>query len=102
MQGRSMPVRQGGQIPVDSAARVALPSLNLILLTTTRHEAMVHLSARSGGRRSGMRTLIDLFETFGRRGDQTAFVNRTGVRRIRYSYGEIADLSLRMARLLAD
>ena len=49
-----------------------------------------------------MRTLIDLYETFEGRGTQTAFVNRTGVRRLNFSYGEIADLSLRMARLLAD
>lgn len=49
-----------------------------------------------------MRTLIDLFETFGERGDKTAFVNRTGVRRFEFSYGEVHDLSLRMARLLAN
>lgn len=49
-----------------------------------------------------MQTLIDLFETFGNRGAGTAFVNRTGVRRIQVSYGEFHDLSLKMARLLAD
>ncbi|MCM2357555.1 MAG: AMP-binding protein [Geobacteraceae bacterium] len=49
-----------------------------------------------------MRTLIDLFETFRERGDKTAFVNRTGVRRIEFSYRQIHDLSLRLARLLAD
>src|SRR5512136_3036057 len=49
-----------------------------------------------------MQTLLDLFETFGKRGAKTAFVNRTGVRRLEVSYGEFHDLSLKMARLLAD
>ncbi|HTP65248.1 MAG TPA: AMP-binding protein [Geobacteraceae bacterium] len=49
-----------------------------------------------------MRTLIDLFETFAARGAKSAFVNRTGVRRIEFSYGAVHDLSLKMARLLAD
>jgi long-chain acyl-CoA synthetase len=49
-----------------------------------------------------MRTLIDLFETFASRGSSTAFVDRTGVRRQEVSYREFSDLSLRMARLLAD
>ncbi len=49
-----------------------------------------------------MQTLIDLFETFVKRGAKTAFVNRTGVRRIQVSYGEFHDLSLKMARLLSD
>jgi long-chain acyl-CoA synthetase len=49
-----------------------------------------------------MQTLIDLFQTFQPRGAQTAFVNRTGVRRFAYSYAEISDLSLRMAQLLAQ
>jgi len=49
-----------------------------------------------------MRTLIDVFDTFKGRGERIAFVNRTGVRRLCFSYGEIAELSLRMARLLAD
>ena len=49
-----------------------------------------------------MQTLIDLFETFEALGDKTAFVNRTGVRRIVVSYREFHDLSLKMANLLAQ
>ncbi|HEY6871575.1 MAG TPA: AMP-binding protein [Geobacteraceae bacterium] len=49
-----------------------------------------------------MRTLVDLFDTFGARGEKTAFVNRTGVRRFVVGYGEMHDLSLRMNRWLAD
>lgn len=49
-----------------------------------------------------MQTLIDLFETFATRGDKTAFVNRTGVRRLVVSYREFHDLALRMATLLAQ
>ncbi|BCS54802.1 AMP-binding protein [Geobacter sp. SVR] len=49
-----------------------------------------------------MRTLVDLFETFASRGDTTAFVNRTGVRRQEVSYRQFSELSLKMARLLAD
>ncbi|HBG05078.1 MAG: AMP-binding protein [Geobacteraceae bacterium GWC2_58_44] len=49
-----------------------------------------------------MKTLAELFETFQPRGNKTAFVNRTGVRRFVVSYGELADLSLKMANLLAQ
>ena len=49
-----------------------------------------------------MQTLVDLFETFKGLGDKTAFVNRTGVRRFTVSYGELSELSLRMANLLAQ
>ncbi len=49
-----------------------------------------------------MKTLVDLFETFKPLGDKTAFVNRTGVRRFVVSYGELSDLSLKMANLLAQ
>jgi len=49
-----------------------------------------------------MQTLIDLFETFGTLGDKTAFINRTGVRRLVVSYQEFIDLSLKMANLLAQ
>jgi long-chain acyl-CoA synthetase len=49
-----------------------------------------------------MQTLVELFETFEPRGDKTAFVNRTGIRRFAYSYAELATLSLKMARLLAQ
>jgi long-chain acyl-CoA synthetase len=49
-----------------------------------------------------MRTLIDLFQTFEALGDKTAFVNRTGVRRIVVSYGELRTLALKMANLLAQ
>ena len=37
-----------------------------------------------------MQTLIDLFATFEALGDKTAFVNRTGVRRLVVSYGEFS------------
>ena len=49
-----------------------------------------------------METLIDLFATFPGLGDKTAFVNRTGVRRLAFSYGQCHDLSLKMANLLAQ
>lgn len=49
-----------------------------------------------------MQTLIDLFETFEVRGDKTAFVNRTGVRRLVVSYGQFHELALKMANLLAQ
>jgi len=48
-----------------------------------------------------MQTLIDLFNTFEALGDKTAFVNRTGVRRLVVSYGEFRTLALKMASLLA-
>ncbi|MBJ6725216.1 AMP-binding protein [Geomesophilobacter sediminis] len=47
-----------------------------------------------------MLTLIDLFHSFAERGDQTVFVNRTGVRRFTVTYREFHDLSLKMATLL--
>ncbi len=49
-----------------------------------------------------MRTLVDLFDTFEARGEKTAFVNRTGVRRFMVGYRELHDLTLRMNRWLAD
>ncbi len=49
-----------------------------------------------------MQTLIDLFNTFEALGDKTAFVNRTGVRRLEVSYREFHGLSLKMANLLAQ
>lgn len=49
-----------------------------------------------------MRTLIDLFGTFEALGDKTAFVNRTGVRRLVVSYRQFHDLALKMANLLAQ
>jgi long-chain acyl-CoA synthetase len=49
-----------------------------------------------------LQTLIDLFKTFDALGNKTAFVNRTGVRRIVVSYHEFHDLSLKMAQLLAQ
>uniref|UniRef100_C6E875 AMP-dependent synthetase and ligase n=1 Tax=Geobacter sp. (strain M21) TaxID=443144 RepID=C6E875_GEOSM len=48
-----------------------------------------------------MQTLVDLFHSFPKRGDKTALVNRTGVRRLPVSYRELYDLSLKMASLLA-
>ena len=49
-----------------------------------------------------MQTLIDLFKTFETLGDKTAFVNRTGARRLVVSYGEFHVLALKMANLLAQ
>lgn len=49
-----------------------------------------------------MKTLIDLFNTFEALGDKTAFVDRTGVRRLVVSYGEFHDRALKMANLLAQ
>jgi long-chain acyl-CoA synthetase len=49
-----------------------------------------------------MQTLLDLFSSFLVRGEKTAFVNRTGVRRLVVSYREFHQLSLRMANLLAQ
>ena len=49
-----------------------------------------------------MHTLIDLFATFEARGDKTVFINRTGVRRMAVSYGELHALALKMANLLAQ
>ena len=49
-----------------------------------------------------MHTLIDLFKTFETLGDKTAFVNRTGVRRLVVSYREFHDLSMKMANLLTQ
>jgi long-chain acyl-CoA synthetase len=49
-----------------------------------------------------VQTLIDLFKTFEGLGDKTAFVNRTGVRRLVVSYREFHVLALKMADLLAQ
>ncbi len=49
-----------------------------------------------------MQTLIDLFATFEALGNKSAFVNRTGVRRIKVSYQELHNLALKMANLLAQ
>lgn len=49
-----------------------------------------------------MQTLIDLFATFETLGDKTAFVNRTGVRRLEVSYAAFQNLALKMAHLLAQ
>jgi len=49
-----------------------------------------------------MRTLIDLFNTFNLLGDKTAFVNRTGARRLVVTYRELHELALKMAHLLAQ
>src|SRR5450759_361200 len=49
-----------------------------------------------------MQTLIDLFETFEALGDKTAFVNRTGARRLVVSYRQFHDLALKMSNLLAQ
>jgi len=49
-----------------------------------------------------MQTLIDLFDTFQGLGDKTAFVNRTGMRRLAVSYRQCHELSLKMANLLAQ
>ncbi len=49
-----------------------------------------------------MQTLMDLFATFETLGAKTAFVNRTGVRRLEVSYTVFCDLALKMANLLAQ
>ena len=49
-----------------------------------------------------MQTVIDLFNTFPALGDKTAFVNRTGVRRLVVSYRQFHDLALKMGGLLAQ
>jgi len=49
-----------------------------------------------------VQTLTDLFKTFEALGDKTAFVNRTGVRRLVVSYREFHELALKMANLLAQ
>jgi long-chain acyl-CoA synthetase len=49
-----------------------------------------------------MQTLIDLFDTFPGLGDKTAFVNRTGMRRLVVSYRQCHELSRKMANLLAQ
>lgn len=49
-----------------------------------------------------MKTLTDLFQTFPARGDATACIHRTGVRRLLFSYAKIHDLSLRMAAWLGS
>lgn len=48
-----------------------------------------------------MHTLLDLMATFSSRGDNPAFVYRTGVRRHLFTYRTVLDLSLRMNGLLA-
>jgi long-chain acyl-CoA synthetase len=49
-----------------------------------------------------MQTLIDLFHSFEERGDTTAFVNRTGVRRQVISYRQFRELALKMANFLGE
>jgi long-chain acyl-CoA synthetase len=49
-----------------------------------------------------MQTLIDLFGSFEERGDTTAFVNRTGVRRQVISYRQFRELALKMANFLGE
>src|SRR5574344_1483756 len=44
-----------------------------------------------------MKNLLDIFNKFYERGDKTAIVYRTGVRRFIYSYKDIHMLSLKMA-----
>ena len=48
-----------------------------------------------------VKTLADLLATFPTHGARTAFVHRTGVRRLTFSYAELYDLSLRMNGWLA-
>jgi len=60
------------------------------------------LSDRRMNEGVSLQTLIDLFKTFEALGDKTAFVNRTGVRRLVVSYREFHDLALKMANLLTQ
>ena len=48
-----------------------------------------------------MRTLLELFDTFKGHGKKTIFINRTGIRRLIFSYEEVHELALKMAALLA-
>jgi len=48
-----------------------------------------------------MKSLLDLFALFATRGNKTAIVYRTGVRRLSYSYGTLYRLALCMNALLA-
>ena len=47
-----------------------------------------------------METLVDLFKSFKGRGDKTAIIYRTGVRRFVFSYFEIFQMSLKFASWL--
>ena len=47
-----------------------------------------------------MNTLIDLFQTFPRRGERIAFIHRTGVRRLVTTYNAVYESALRCAALL--
>jgi long-chain acyl-CoA synthetase len=47
-----------------------------------------------------VRTLIDLFQTFPRQGERTAFIHRTGVRRFITTYAQLYESALRCASLL--
>ena len=49
-----------------------------------------------------MKTLVDLFNSFDARGDKTAIVYRTGVRRFTFSYLEIFRLSLKFSSWLKE
>lgn len=48
-----------------------------------------------------MQNLIELFRTFAGRGSREALVYRTGVRRLSFSYQQLADLALKMNRWLS-
>ena len=49
-----------------------------------------------------MKTLAYLFVVFEERGDRTAMIYRTGVRRFIFSYRDVHHLSMKMARLLEE
>src|SRR5512139_3948347 len=49
-----------------------------------------------------MPTLTDILDSFPKRGDKTALVYRTGVRRFVYTYGRLYELSMGVNSLLAD
>lgn len=49
-----------------------------------------------------MKTLIDLFETFRKRGKEEAFVYRTGIRRFTFTYSEFSNSVLQMAAYLQE
>ena len=49
-----------------------------------------------------MKTLIDLFELFRKRGNDEVFVYRTGIRKFEFTYRQLYDLSLQMVSYLSQ
>ncbi|MDO8582905.1 MAG: AMP-binding protein [bacterium] len=49
-----------------------------------------------------MKTLVDLFQSFKKRGNEDVFVYRTGIRRFTFKYSELYNSSLKMAQYLKE